>query len=132
MHPNSIEAYRHLEQSGKLNRYQFATLKHIILNPDCTQNDIRDVLSESHRKRVRELEDMELVGSRTYCTNGRKYKHYSVTGRTEIKEPIKGMSLRMKYSILLGVIRETYRAGGLDWISKGNIKECFIRIGEKL
>lgn len=126
---NSLQAYRDLRDSGKLGKYQYKALKHIILNPGCTGNDISDNLGPSYRKRIAELKEMGLVRISGMVKNRSKLV---VTGQTNPSSLFKPMTLKTKYDILLATVRKLHKDNSLDMFGKIEIEKMLIRIGVTL
>ena len=131
MNPNSIAAYHELERTNKLSKYQIGTLRHIRTNPNCTQRDIAVRLTESHRKRISELLEMDLIKENgTEKVNGRKLTRYILTGNMQ-KARFKPMTLKQKHDLVVICLKKVYKFNS-DMFIQCEIDKCLTRIGETL
>lgn len=131
MRSNSLAAYHELERTNKLPKYQMETLRHIRFNPNCTQRDIVNALSESHRKRISELLEMDLIKeSGIEKLNGKKRTTYDLTGNMP-KARFKPMTLKMKYNLAVICLRKIHKMN-YDLFIQGEIRNTLKRLGETL
>ena len=106
---NSLIAYENLRKTGKIGKEQYRTLCFIERHPNISANSIGKVLGETSRKRIVELEEMDLIyHSGSKVVFGNRSKTYCVTGKTRPKQRPKKLTSKEKLNILISELKDIH------------------------